>query len=265
MTNDQFLKLFQKTLFDLSYFDSLKTIKDLQIASADFDDSVWWNNATIDTPPPSLQTVSEVEAYFSSIDRHPVFYFAQNPQNQPFEQLLTNSGYHQTDYEVWLQIKNPQIDTAKFHQIKLVRTTKDLETFIATIDKGYGADDPDNPYGGLGSYPDQIRKSFSLHGPDSAISHYVLFDELNAPASVGSLTNYDSIGYISNLATIPEKRKLGYSRALLNYFLHLSVQNGNQTHCLATEVGSTPNKIYQHLGFTEMFRAKYYTKHHLKT
>jgi len=259
MTHDQFLKLFQKTLFDLSYFDHLKIIKDIQIATTDSDNSVWWNNATIDQIP-STSLIAKTENYFQTLHRHPVFYFAENPQNQLFEQLLANFGYHQTDYEVWLQIKNPQIDTAKFHQIKQVQTSEDLETFIATIDKGYGADDPDNPYGGLGSYLDQIRKSFKLHGPNGFISYYVLFDELNEPSSVGSLTNYNNIGYISNLATIPNKRKLGYSRTLLNYFLHLSVQNGNQTHCLATEVDSTPNKIYQHLGFTEMFRAKYYAK-----
>jgi len=259
MNHDQFLKLFQKTLFDLSYLDTLKTIDNVQVVSADLDNSIWWNNASI-AQPPNDETIAKVEDYFRFINRPPVFYFVESPNSQPFEQLLASSGYHQDSYEVWMQIKNPQINTTKFSQIKKVETTEDLEIFIRTIDQGYGADDPDNPYGESGPYLDQIRKSFNLHGPRDIISYYILFDEHAQPVSVGSLTNYHHIGYISNLATIPSQRGRGNSYALLNYFLHLSLENHNHLHCLSTEVDSHPHRIYQRFGFTEMFRAKYYSK-----
>jgi GNAT superfamily N-acetyltransferase len=257
--NSQFLKLYQKTLFDLAYFDNLEKIGNVQIASTGFDDSVWWNNATFDGELTD-EIIAKAERYFRSINRKPIFYFAEDALNEENEKLLINKGYAQTDYEVWLEQKTPKINVDRFDQIRKVENEQDLEVFIKTIDRGYGADDPDNPYGGLGDYLSQIRESFRLHGASGKITRYIIFDENDNPASVGSLTNYERIGYISNIATVLEKRRQGYSAALLNYLLDNSVKAGNKTHCLATEVGSVPDKIYRKVGFTEMFRAKYYTK-----
>ncbi|MDR0462988.1 MAG: GNAT family N-acetyltransferase, partial [Pseudomonadales bacterium] len=107
---------------------------------------------------------------------------------------------------------------------------------------------------------DQIRKSVETVGLSGKITYYIIYDEDGLAVGVGCLTNYDQIGYISNLATLSRVRGQGYGKALTNYLVEKSINTGNKTHCLATVLGSEADKFYRHLGFEEMMRAKYYTK-----
>jgi 8-oxo-dGTP pyrophosphatase MutT (NUDIX family)/ribosomal protein S18 acetylase RimI-like enzyme len=258
MNGDGFLRLFQTTLYEIGYLDSLITIGDIQITTSRLDDSIYWNLATIEGGV--LRDLPEIEKAFHSENRSTTFYLAENEQNVDLEKALTENDYSQVEYEVWLEIKNPTIDENRFDQVEQVVSADDLEVFIKTIDGGYGSDDPENPYGSLGVYLEQIRQSAEKYGLGKKIKHYIVRDENGEPTGVGSLTNFDGIGYISNLATLPKFRGQGYSKVLVNYLLDLSVKNDNKTHCLATEYGSKPDKIYRHLGFEEMFRAKYFAE-----
>lgn len=259
MSNDDFLMLSQKMLYKLRYYDDLTNIGSAQIATNNLDETIWWNNVTFSGD--ISDKILEIENYFQSRNRKTTFYFAEDGQNIEFEKILRNGSYKQTDYEVWLEVKNPTISKDRFGQIEQIMNMEELGLFIETVDKGFSPDDPDNPYGGLGDeYLDKIRQSFDFCGADGKIKYYIIFSENNEPVGVGCLTNYHNIGYISNLTVLPQFRGQGFSKVLINYLLDLSIKVGNITHCLATEVDSKPDKIYRHLGFVEMFRAKYYTK-----
>ncbi len=259
MDGNQFLKLYQETLFEERFYDRLETIDGIQIASVDFDDSMWWNNATT-LNNLSQESISLVEKYFAGIGRKPTYYFAEGKLGDELEKTLSSLGYEQGSYEVWLEMQNPHIDNEKFEQVREVKSQDEMNVFLRTIDAGYGANDPDNPYGGLGKYLDQLQNAFTARGDHAKIKHYVIFNDEGLAVGVGSLTSYEGIGYISNIATIPSARRHGYGSAILNYLLDLSVKKGNSIHCLATEIGEYPDRLYRKIGFTELFRAKYYVK-----
>jgi GNAT superfamily N-acetyltransferase len=245
-------------LYEIAYLDDLAKIGDAQIATSQIDDSIYWNLATVGGD--TSQNIAEIEKVFHDKNRHATFYFAENEQNKVLEKLLAENGYSQVEHEVWLEAKNPKIDRHRFDQVEQVMNSDDLEVFIKTIDGGYSPDDPENPYGGLSVYLDQVRQSAKKYGLGKKIKYYIAYSENGEAAGVGGLVCFDDIGYICNLATLPKFRGQGYSKVLINYLLDSSVKNGNKTHCLATEFGSKPDKIYRHLGFQEMFRTKYYTE-----
>ena len=82
----------------------------------------------------------------------------------------------------------------------------------------------------------------------------------NKPVAVSTLTNYDEIGYISNVGSLSEVRGEGFGKAATLFCIQESIKHGNREHCLATEEGAYPNEFYKRIGFVTRFTAVGYTK-----
>lgn len=81
------------------------------------------------------------------------------------------------------------------------------------------------------------------------------------PVAFSALTNYESIGYISNAGSLKEVRGQGFGKLATLYCIDQSKKRGNTEHCLATEEGTYANKFYKRLGFKTLFTAVGYVNH----
>ena len=73
-------------------------------------------------------------------------------------------------------------------------------------------------------------------------------------------TNYQGIGYISNVGSLKDVRGQGYGKNVTLYAVEQSEVHGNTINCLATEEGAYPNEFYKRLGYKTRFTAIYFTK-----
>jgi len=80
------------------------------------------------------------------------------------------------------------------------------------------------------------------------------------PCAVATLTNFDGLGYISNVGSLKKVRGKGFGKIATLYCVAKSIKNNNQEHCLATEEGAYPNEFYKRIGFVTRFTACGYTK-----
>lgn len=82
----------------------------------------------------------------------------------------------------------------------------------------------------------------------------------NQPVAVATLTNYRSLGYVSNVGSLPEVRGQGFGKTITNACIHKSLQNNNDTHFFVTEEGTNPHNFYLSLGFEHRFSALLFEK-----
>lgn len=97
------------------------------------------------------------------------------------------------------------------------------------------------------------------HNKTNKLEYFVAHKN-NKPVAVSTLTNYNEIGYISNVGSLKEIRGEGYGKLATLYCVEQSKKNGNTKHCLATEEGTYPNEFYKKIGFKTRFTATGYSK-----
>ena len=125
-----------------------------------------------------------------------------------------------------------------------------MDTFNAC----YKKDDPQNPYGELGDYLNVARKVWSKYKRTNRLQYFVVFKG-SEPVAVSTLTNFENIGYISNVGSLEKVRGEGFGKAATLFCVQESIKNGNDIHCLATEEGHYPNEFYKRIGFESRFNA----------
>ena len=151
------------------------------------------------------------------------------------------------------------IDTRYFDSVNKVADKKGLKIFLEVFNQCYQKNDPQNPYGELGDYLKVAEEVWHKHNKNGRIEYFMIYKN-NKPVAVSTLTNYDGIGYISNVGSLREVRGEGFGKAATLFCIEESIKHGNKEHCLATEEGAYPNEFYERIGFATKFTAVGYTK-----
>ena len=98
------------------------------------------------------------------------------------------------------------------------------------------------------------RKVWSKYKRTNRLQYFVVFKG-SEPVAVSTLTNFENIGYISNVGSLEKVRGEGFGKAATLFCVQESIKNGNDIHCLATEEGHYPNEFYKRIGFESRFNA----------
>ena len=80
-----------------------------------------------------------------------------------------------------------------------------------------------------------------------------------------STIEYERIGILMNVWTMPEQRRKGASKGLMTYQMKDFRQRAGQALYLGTEYNSTPYYIYRNFGFESLFPESGYMKYHVDT
>lgn len=103
------------------------------------------------------------------------------------------------------------------------------------------------------------KDSWLKHHQTGRLEYFTAYKE-DKPAAVGTLNNFNGIGYISNVGSLREVRGEGFGKLITLYMVDQSKQQGNTEHVLSTEEGHYPNDFYKRIGFQTRFIATGYTK-----
>lgn len=239
-------------------FDELINVGCAVIGYSKTDSSAFWNNALTDQVL-NDEEIRKVEEIFTPINRKPTFYFEDRPTLRALSEKLESNHYKKEFADCWQFWQEKEISQKYFDSITKVTTREELNIFLEVFNTCYQKDDPQNPYGELGDYLKVSKNVWHRHYQTDRIEYYIVYKG-NQPVSVSSLTNYNSIGYISNVGSLQEVRGQGYGKAATLYCVARSIEHGNTDHCLATEEGQYPNVFYQRIGFAPRFSAVGYTK-----
>ena len=116
----------------------------------------------------------------------------------------------------------------------------------------YQKDDPQNAYGELGDYLGVAESVWYKHHKTGKVEYFIFYKD-KIPVAVSTLTNFQNIGYISNVGSLKEVRGQGFGKLATLYCVEQSKKRGNITHCLATEEGTYANEFYSKIGFSTKF------------
>jgi hypothetical protein len=257
MTNYQFIQAYIELQKDIM-FDELFDLNFATVCYSRNDPSTFWNNALVNKIL-TKEEVEKVASKFVELERKPALYYENRTDLASLTSLLTQLGYSNDAEDSWMFHSGENIDSSRFGSVKKVTTDKDLETFLTTFDKCYRKDDPLNPYGELGEYLKAAHIAWERHHDSNRIEYFIAYKG-EEPVAVSTLTNHKGIGYISNVGSLLSVRGEGYGKLATMYCVSKSKENGNTSHCLATEEGTNPNKFYNGIGFTTRFTSKLMVK-----
>lgn len=255
--NYNFLQRYLKLQYSIM-FDELITLDFATIGYSQTESSVFWNCA-LPNKLLNLEQLEKIEEILNSVKRRSTLYIENCNELDQLTGLLKMHGYNKSFEDSWQFWNNGEIDQTHFELIKKVASQEELETSISTLDACYRNNDPQNPYGELGSYLKTTENAWYKHHKTGRTEYFVAYKE-SQPVGVSALTNFNGIGYISNVGSLQTVRGQGFGKAITLYCVKESIKNGNQSHCLATEEGFYPNEFYKRIGFTARFSAVGYTK-----
>lgn len=257
MTNFKFLQKYQRLQNGVMY-DEIKDFSFAQVGYCRGDDSSFWNLALVDKLL-AEEELLKIEKYLISLNRKPAVYFENRQELKGLVTFLESKNY-QWDYaDSWMFYTGDPIDTSRFDQVKKVETEIELKVFLKTFDNCHQENDPQNPYGTLGDYLEVAKKSWEKHHSTNRLEYFMVYKE-EKPVAVGTLNNFEGIGYISNVASLREVRGEGFGKLSTLFLVEQSKKNGNTEHVLAIEEGHYPNEFYKRIGFETRFIATGYTK-----
>lgn len=201
----------------------------------------------------------EIEQSFKSLKRKSTFYFENRKDLKPMVDYLLSKGYEKEYEDSWMFWQDKKIDSSCFNEIKKVKNENDLKIYLKIFDDSFQNNDPQNSYGELGDYLKVTENVWHKHNKTNKLEYFVAHKN-NKPVAVSTLTNYNEIGYISNVGSLKEIRGEGYGKLATLCCVKQSKKNGNTKHCLATEEGTYPNEFYKKIGFKTRFTATGYSK-----
>ncbi len=257
MNNFEFLKTYQKLQHTVMY-DKLFDLGFATIGYSRGDGSAFWNLA-LTNQLLNNQEVAEVEEKFKSLKRPSTFYFENRQNLEILVSFLESKGYRKSYEDSWQFWTGKEIDTKHFKSVKKVSNSEELKIYLETFNACYQKDDPQNPYGELGDYLKVAGEVWHKHNKTNRLEYFIVYKE-DEPVAVSTLTNFEGIGYISNVGPLREVRGEGYGKAATLYCIQESIKHGNKEHCLATEEGAYPNEFYKRIGFETRFTAVGYSK-----
>lgn len=256
MTNSNFLKKYIYLQHGKA-FDKIIDINFSLITYLEKDNSGFFNFALV-TRIISDSEIKEIEETLKSLNRDSTIYFENNKELKSLTLLLKNQGYKKEYEDSWMFWEGREISN-DFSQVKKVKNKEDLRIFLETFDSCYQKDDPQNPYGEVKDYLSSVEKSWHEFNKNNELEYFVIYKN-RKPVAVASLTNYEGIGYISNVGSLLEVRGEGFGKIATLYCIKKSIENKNTEHCLATEEDSYPNSFYKRIGFKTRFTAEAYKK-----
>lgn len=253
--NFEFLEKYERLQFGIM-FDKRIDLGFATVSYCKTDDSPFWNHALVNKVVTAGQ-LGEIKSSLRSLRRKPALYFETRNNLDPLINLLTANRYKKSFEDSWMFHDGTVIDRSQFDGIKKVNDEKELEIFLKTFNACYQKNDPQNPYGKLGGYLKVAEKAWRKHYATGRIEYFTVYKG-RKPIAVSTLTNYDGIGYISNVGSLREVRGEGYGKAATLFCVEQSRKHGNKIHCLATEEGTYPNEFYKRIGFETRFTAAGY-------
>lgn len=222
------------------------------------DPSDFWNHLFVDKIINPNDFV-EIEKIFLGNLRIPAIYFEKSAQLEKNSLILVDAGYKEMNQDSWMFFEG-KIDTKiDFSIVKKVESESDLKIFLEIFDKCYQKNDPQNPYGTLGEYLGVTEKVWHEENKNNHLEYFIAYKNFD-PVAVATLTNYQGLGYISNVGSLREVRGQGFGKLTTLKCVKASIKNGNIETCLATEEGNYPNEFYKRIGFETKFAGLLYTK-----
>jgi ribosomal protein S18 acetylase RimI-like enzyme len=257
MDNYTFLKKYSRLQYGIM-FNKLENLGFGVLTWCKRDKSPYWNLIIVNREV-SKKQLERIEKRFYKLGRNPTVYFENRPNLSPLVSLLDKSDYDRSFEDSWMFFTEHSVDKSKFTSVKKVGGEDELQVFLKTFNQCYQKNDPQNPYGELGDYLEVAGKVWNKHNKGSRLEYFVVFKD-SKPVAVSTLTNFDGIGYISNVGSLRSVRGEGFGKAATMYCIWKSRENGNTMHCLATEEGNYPNQFYKRIGFKTKFSAVAYSK-----
>lgn len=249
MSNYQFLLKYTR-LLERFMFQELTDLRFGVLSHSKTDSSIYWNITLVDQVLTDDQ-ISIVEKEMAKLNRNPAIYFENRDELLNLKKELIKNGNSKKVEDCWMFHSGEDIDEADFDKVKKVSSEEELKTFIETFDVSYQKDDPQNPYGQLGDYLKLAERSWQeFHSKGQ--EYFIAYDD-DKPVAVATLSNFEGLGYISNVGSLREVRGKGFGKLVTLYCLSASKRNDNAVHCLATEEGTYPHQFYQRLGFQTKF------------
>ena len=257
MTNYDFIKKYSELQRGIM-FDELTNVGFGLLGYCKNDPSSFWNNILVNQLLTENQLL-EIEEKFKILSRKPAIYFENKPELGLFVDFLKGKRYKKENEDSWMFYENDLKIETDFGSVKNVISEKKLEVLLQTFNTCYQKNDPKNPYGELGDYLG-VAKNVWLKFQGTDRLEYFLIYKGNEPVAVSTLTNFNGIGYISNVGSLQKVRGEGFGKIATLYAVKKSQENGNTEHCLATKEGTNPNDFYKNLGFQTRFTALLYVK-----
>lgn len=229
-------------------FDQIRPVADSWFCSNNSGETPFWNQAVAFEVLNDAQ-VKKIETEFAKMERKPAFYLPQQKSLVGFSRELQNYGYEIKTSEVFMFHDGKNVPTLNFDSLKKVSSESELETFMKIFDDCYRSEDEK---AGRGSGFNQCLQStkddwYRFH-KNNRVEFFILYFE-NKPVGIISLTNYESMGYISNIGVLPAYRGMGLGKQITLFGVEMSKKHGNQVHFLIAEQGAAPEKIYGKIGF----------------
>jgi len=254
---NDFLKKYQRLQYGIM-FDDLIDLDFASIGYSNTDQSSFWNLALVNKVLNDKE-ITKIEEILENFKRKSTIYFENRHELEALSASLKAKGYKLGYEDTWQFWKGYKIDEAGFDLVKKVETPEMLSDFLSTFDACYQKNDPQNPYGELGEYLKVAESAWYKHQKSNRLEYFIVYKDKKAVA-VSTLTNFEGIGYISNVGSLREVRGEGFGKLATLFCVASSVKNGNLEHCLATEEGAYPNEFYMRIGFETRFTAVGYTK-----
>ena len=251
--------------FALQYrvsFDAIIPLQDAVFGYSRHDTSPYWNHIYLPKPTLTPDTLIGYETTCQDRDRLPAFYIVHNDKFSKCITILTKAGYTPYSEDAWMTYapEKTVFPSVKF-AFNQVRTVEELDQFVELMDQCYPDNDPQNPYGNLGTYLDMTRQAWLQKSTEEELTYYTIMHiEKNKLCGVGAVILKEQMGYLCNVGTLPEERGQGVGKAAIHEGLRLIKKAGLTLACLATEHHQHPFKVYTHMGFETVFTAQIWAK-----
>lgn len=256
--NYDFLRKFQEMQLGIT-FDDIINLNFAVVSYSKTDKSAYWNYALLKQEIHE-EELNNMAGLFENIDRNPEVYFENAAGTSTLTELLVSKDYEKNFEDCWQFWKGVRVvDERHFSSVKKVSSKAELATFLETFNNCYQKDDPQNPYGEVGDYLKSAEFAWHKNNESNKLEYFIVYKS-DKPVSVAALTNYNGLGYISNVGSLRDVRGEGYGKAATLYCVKESMQNGNTEHCLSTEEGHYPNEFYKMIGFDTKFTAVAYSR-----
>lgn len=247
MNNQRFLHQYLNLQLGI-LFDQIRPVANSWFCSNQAGETPFWNQAVV-TEPLNQPQVEAIEQTFARLNRQAAFYFPQAQELVEFSQFLSERGYEHQTSEVFMFHSGQNLNQLNHSALKKVETEADLEVFMGIFDRCYRGEDERVGRGSgfnqcLQSTQDDWRR-FHRH---NRVEFFILYYE-QQPVGIISLTNFEGLGYLSNIGIVPDYQGLGLGKQITLSGVYLSKQHGNQHHFLIAERGGKPEKIYTKIGF----------------